>query len=223
MIRMDEVDDMFPNSDLQTRTRFGLLRHARTAWNMEKRIQGREDSPLTEEGEADARTWGVVLKPHGYDRIITSDLGRALRTAALINTFLGVPVTTSPLLREMDWGEWGGKTLKQIRTASPGRLEKMERAGWEFRPPGGENRGEALERGRRALVEAARRWPGRKILVVTHGGMIKCLVYRLLNRRFLPEEPGILRPDHLHQLICDQEELALEKVNARCSRAANGT
>ncbi len=189
---------------------------------MEKLIQGREDSPLTAEGEADAGMWGRVLKSHDYNRIIASDQGRVLRSAALINTFLGLPVTTSPLLREMDWGRWGGKTIKQIKKERPGELKKAEEAGWGFRPPDGENRNEVRERGRQALMDASRRWPGQKILVVTHAGMIKCLIYRLLNRRFLPSEPPVLKKDHLHELICHQDELAIKKINALSARASDG-
>ncbi|UCF56283.1 MAG: histidine phosphatase family protein, partial [Deltaproteobacteria bacterium] len=73
-------------------TWFALLRHARTAWNEEKRIQGQNDIPLTPEGRFQAREWGRYLKQYRWDRIITSDARRALETAGLVNISLRVPL-----------------------------------------------------------------------------------------------------------------------------------
>ena len=71
-------------------TRFGLIRHAQTLWNLEKKIQGHSDSPLTAAGERQAARWGQLLKPCAWDRIIASDAGRAHQTAKLINDILNV-------------------------------------------------------------------------------------------------------------------------------------
>jgi probable phosphoglycerate mutase len=51
-------------------------------------------------------------------------------------------------------------------------------------------------------------------LVVTHEGVIKCLLYRLTEREFLPEEPPLLRPAHLHQMVLRNDGLAVDRVNA---------
>ena len=68
-----------------TITWFGLIRHAQTRWNREKRIQGLSDSPLTADGESQAARWGQLLAPFAWDRIIASNTGRALKTAKIIN------------------------------------------------------------------------------------------------------------------------------------------
>lgn len=198
-------------------TVFGVLRHARTEWNDQKRIQGQQDSPLTREGVSCAIAWGEVLKaviPHRWDRILASDLGRTRRTAELINETLQLPVTTDVRLREKDWGEWSGKTFPEIEQHHGAFLQELENAGWAFRPPGGEDRKMVWERSRQALVDAARRWPGQHILVVTHEGVIKCLVYRLTDRYFLPTEPRLLKPLHLHRMAYTDNRLVLDKVNA---------
>ena len=62
-------------------TRFGLIRHAQTVWNREKKIQGHSDSPLTADGENQAGRWGMILQQYSWDRILASDTGRALETA----------------------------------------------------------------------------------------------------------------------------------------------
>jgi probable phosphoglycerate mutase len=194
-------------------TLLGLIRHAPTVWNQEKRIQGQSDSPLTHEGENMARVWGSVLERFGWDRILASDLGRTRRTAALINSALNLPLTVHSGLREKDWGEWAGKTLSEIKIQCPDYLAEMEKAGWAFRPPGGEDRGQVYERSLAALEAAAFQWPGQRILVVTHKGVINCLVYRILGRKFLPSEPAIIADRHLHEMVYDGS-LRIQHLNA---------
>jgi broad specificity phosphatase PhoE len=104
-------------------TRFALLRHAETQWNREHRIQGQEDSPLTHNGESRARKWGQLLKAQPWDRIISSDSGRALSTALIINDALRVPLIQDPRLREQDWGQWTGNTMGQLRREVPCYME----------------------------------------------------------------------------------------------------
>ncbi len=195
-------------------TRFGLMRHARTAWNRDGRIQGQIDSDLTAAGEAAARSWGEILKDRPWDRLLVSDLGRARRTADLVNASLGLPLSTDSRLREMDWGDWAGKTVREIRDEFPGYLEAQEVKGWGFHPPGGESRFDQFERCRAALSDAARRWPGETLLVVAHGGVIKSLIYRALDRDFLPWEPEVIRPYHLHWFSVENGHLRLDRLNA---------
>ena len=80
-------------------TRFGLIRHAETVWNREKKIQGQTDSPLTRQGISQALKWGRVLNQISWDRIMTSDIGRAIETAERINQILQVTIYSDPGLR----------------------------------------------------------------------------------------------------------------------------
>lgn len=195
-------------------TRFGVLRHVKTEWNQEKRIQGQSNSPLTPEGKQKAGEWGMLLKTFSWNRILVSDIGRAFETAVLVNGYLQVPIIKDSRLKEQDWGEWTGKTLSMIKMDFPGLLEEKEKAGWGFHPPGGEDRHGVWERSRKALTEAAEKWPGDQILVITHEGVIKCLIYGLMGRKFLPTEPSILNSWHLHRIRYDNQRLQVEKINA---------
>ncbi len=201
--------------ELHSPTWFGLLRHARTAWNEEKRIQGQNDIPLTPEGRLQAREWGRHLEQHRWDRILTSDASRALETAALVNISLRVPLVHDARLGEQNWGLWTGKTVAQLKEEVPQLLAEQEMVGWKFCPPGGEDRNAIWERGQRALQGAREKCPGEKILVVTHEGVIKCLIYRLSGRQFLPTEPPLIRSDHFHWLVYDREGLRLKEINAQ--------
>ena len=180
-------------------TRIGLIRHAQTAWNREKRLQGRRDSPLGEIGTRQARAWGKALAAFPWDACVASPQGRALDTARAVCRELAIPLETEDLLREQDWGAWEGRTLASVRADCPDELARRTRAGWDFRPPGGESRREVLGRALEAVAAIARRHPGRNILAVTHQGVVKCLLYYLCGRAFLPEEPPLLPKGwHLH-------------------------
>ena len=195
-------------------TRFGLIRHAITEWNLQKRIQGQQDSPVAPEGETQAGKWGSILEPFCWDRILSSDTGRALETAELINETLRIPIHPEPRLREMNWGLWTGKTMAQLRQETPRLLAEQEANGWGFCPPGGEVLETVWQRSRQALLEAAGKWPGNQILVITHGGVIKSLLYRFNSHQVLCNEPHLMRAWHLHLLLHDRQELHLEKINA---------
>ena len=197
-----------------TTTRFGLIRHAQTDWNRGKKIQGQSDSPLTADGKKQASSWGQRLLQFPWDRILASDTGRALATAERINAFLNIPLETDPRLREQDWGDWVSKTIPQIQTEASQVLEEQINAGWNFCPPGGESRDSVLKRSQEALMEAADRYPGDNLLVVTHEGVVKGLIYHLCGRKFLPTEPPLLKSYRLHWLVFDREGLQIEKVNA---------
>lgn len=194
-------------------TRFGLIRHAQTQWNLEKRIQGRSDSPLTADGERQATRWGQLLKPFEWDCIIASDIGRALKTANLINDCLNVSMITDGRLREQDWGQWVGRTTAQLKTEMPLEFDGQARAGWAFCPPGGEDRQNVQKRSQKVLLEAAAQWPGSNILVVTHEGVIKSIIYHLCGRKFLATEPAIIKRRKLQRLVHDSDGLRVEELN----------
>jgi len=195
-------------------TRFGIIRHAPTLWNEAKRIQGQENSPLSPRGMSLADEWGRELKDFSWDGLLCSDLGRVHQTVERVNATLGLPVLTDPRLREQDWGTWTGKTLEELKTRDREQLRGQERKGWDFRPPGGESRSEVLQRSLESLADAHTSHPGRNILVVCHEGVIKCLLYRLLGRRFLPDEPKVLQGYYLHFLVMRDTWLTLDTLNA---------
>ena len=192
-------------------TRFALIRHAETEWNREKRIQGQQDASLTSFGRQQAQRWGLTLARYDLDRMMTSDLGRANITATLINRHLGLPSSQEPRLREQDWGSWSGLRLSDLLKLD--ELKAQEKMGWHFRPLDGESRLEVFERSQQALVDAANSFADKRILVVTHGGVIRCLLYRLYNRDFLPHEPPLIEPYRLHWLSCDGQGLEIDQLN----------
>lgn len=180
------------------RTLFGLLRHGQTEWNIEKRIQGYGDSPLTAEGREQTAKWLPTLHSYPWDRILASDLGRVRETVAILNRDLQLPVDYDPRLREQSWGEWEGLTLPSIQSNFQAELARRVAMGWEFAAPGGESRQAVKERIFAVLTEAAGNWPGQSILVICHQGVIKTTLYHLTGREFLPGEDPLLHHNRLH-------------------------
>lgn len=194
-------------------THFGIIRHAPTQWNEKKRIQGQNDSPLSDRGKSMARAWGLQLDKFKWDILLCSDLGRVQQTAELINQTLALPLELDIRLREQNWGEWTGMTLKEVKALDKISVRAEEQKGWDFRPPGGESRREVLDRCMQVMIKAPAIWQGKNILVVCHEGVIKCLVYHLLTRKFLPEEPRVINNFNLHLLKQEDCELTLEALN----------
>ena len=188
------------------RTVFYLLRHAPTLWNLEKRIQGHWDSELAPEAQARTEALAARLAGLGLARILSSDLGRAKSTTGILNLRLRLPVTLDKRLREQHYGEWTGKYWRDLPAEA---VRAAEAAGWNFHPPGGESRADLRGRCEHALNDAARANAGRKVLVVTHQGVIKAILYHLLGRAYLPDEPTVFDPDKLQQVVSQDGELSI--------------
>lgn len=131
--------------------RLFLARRAQTTWDLEHRLHGRRDAPLTAEGIAAALRMADRLDGHGITTVCSSPLGRALRTAVIIAERIGANVVEVAELTEIDHGDMAGMTRAEIDEAFPtARRDRAEnRYGWAF--PGGESYAQARTRARRAL------------------------------------------------------------------------
>lgn len=147
--------------------RLFLARHGQTEWNLERRLQGQLDSPLTEEGSAQARAIATRLAGSGIHTICSSPLGRAMQTALIIADQLGAEVLEVPELAEIDHGELAGLTWEQIDEEHPTVREERasNRFGWAF--PGGESYAQARVRARKALSSCGWASTGAPLLI-TH-------------------------------------------------------
>ena len=100
-----------------------LARHGQTDWNVHHRYQGHAQVPLNGRGLQQAAALGRRLAGQGIDAIRSSDLPRAWMTAEVIASACDLPIELDPRLREMDFGDWQGRTHNAIheRTASDDR------------------------------------------------------------------------------------------------------
>lgn len=122
-----------------------LVRHGETEWNREKRLQGQQDSPLTETGREQARRIGLALR-RVVDRpadclVIASPLGRAIHTTEILIDACGlngVAINTDARLVEIGFGAWEGMTLDEVAAAEPETLARQQEDSWNCSSPGGE-------------------------------------------------------------------------------------
>jgi broad specificity phosphatase PhoE len=152
-----------------------LARHGETDWNRDGVWQGWADPPLNETGRAQARELAEQLRHVPFDAVYSSDLRRAHETAEIVAAPHGVPVVTDPGLREIDVGSFSGLTRAQIEE----RFPNGER-------PDGETREQHAARVLDAVERIARENPGRRILLVTHGGTMRALHGHVTDEPFHP-------------------------------------
>lgn len=96
-----------------------LVRHGETEWSASGRHTGRTDIPLTREGERKARGLSERLDGMKFDRVFTSPLQRASRTCALAGF---AAAKTDPDLLEWNYGDYEGRTTREILERRPGWL-----------------------------------------------------------------------------------------------------
>jgi probable phosphoglycerate mutase len=195
---------------VMSRCVFYLLRHAPTLWNKAKRIQGQWDSELAPESLAACETLAPLLAGLAPSRILCSDLGRARATAGILNRSLRLPVTLEKRLREQHFGDWTGKHWRDIPAAD---IAAAEAAGWQFHPPGGESRSDVRLRAEHALTDAARANAGRNVLVITHQGVIKAVLYHLLGRAYQPDEPPAFDPRRVQEIRYQDGALSIGRLD----------
>jgi probable phosphoglycerate mutase len=161
-------------------TRFIVVRHGETAWNAASRIQGHLDSPLNEEGMAQALLLAERLAPEPFDHFYASDLGRARQTAQPLADRTGRQPIAEAQLRERRLGVFQGLTPPECQQAYPEDYRRFHERDPDHAMPGGESIRE-LNRRVAAVFEAlASRHPGACIVTVTHGGVLDAL-YRYVT------------------------------------------
>jgi broad specificity phosphatase PhoE len=187
-----------------------LLRHGQSTWNADGRWQGQADPPLSSLGEEQAGDAARRLAPGHFCRVLASDLRRARRTAEILAEALGLPVEIDPDLREIDVGDWQGLTRAEINELAPGALADWSEGRSES-TPGGETRTHLTERARVALLRAAAASsPGDRVLLVSHGALIRNLdralglvprgIGNLAGRWYEAGGDGLLAPAELVSL-----------------------
>lgn len=157
-----------------------LMRHGETAWNRIGRVMGRSPVDLDEIGRAQverALPFARSIKP---DLIVTSPLPRAAQSAEIIaNGVGGVLVQVDAELEEVRYGRWEGKVFHEL-------VDDEEYRRYREQPlitptPGGETIGQVQDRGVRAVRRAIEANPGKRILFVSHGDIIRTVLAHFLG------------------------------------------
>ena len=157
-----------------------LLRHAESLANEKGILAGRSDVGLSERGKSQSQSLAKTLKDLEIDRIVISPIKRCSET---ISPFVSLRKNTSYEVmedfQEMDYGNWSGKRLKFLSLKRDWR--KVQNTPEEFTFPNGESFLDAWGRVSRGMKSLSTRYPKSKILVVTHGDIIKMAIAHTLG------------------------------------------
>lgn len=154
-----------------------LVRHGSTRDNEKNVIGGHRKTPLSRLGREQAAKAGKRLKAEKIDIIISSDLLRCRQTAEIIGRHTKSGIKYSKSLRERDWGKLAGRSLVEIeemcRSLGVPRHELKV---------GGENYHDVTRRVKKFFLWLKRRYSGKNIVIVSHSGIIKCMIAFLLRK-----------------------------------------
>lgn len=159
-------------------------RHGQTDWNLQRKFQGQADIELNRTGLIQAERAAALLAGLKPDRVISSDLDRAVNTAAALLALIpGFAAESDPRLRETSIGLWEGMTFDEITGQFPEEMARWESGAVDSRPGRtGETRREVAARMSEAVSEAVAGLPENGLLVVvSHGGAIRSGLLELLD------------------------------------------
>ncbi len=160
--------------------RIYLVRHGETLWNAEGRFQGSIDIELSEKGVKQSLALAAFMKDTRLDCIYSSTLKRAFVTADNIAKPKGITVIRDERLKEINCGEWEGKTWAEIQAAWPELSAQWSLAGGNVKMPGGESYQELKDRVTAALFDIIGKG-GQDIMLVMHGAAIRALICGMLD------------------------------------------
>jgi probable phosphoglycerate mutase len=176
------------------------VRHGLTDWNVQQRLQGRNDVPLNAEGRAQAVSCGEILRDllardgRTAEKLdyVSSPLARARTTMELMRATLGLACAgyrVDDNLAEIAFGDWEGLTYAQVMARDKDVVAKRESDKWGFLPPGGESYAQVTAR-----MRAWHHTIVKDTVVAAHGGTARALIAHL----------GIAMPEDATHYSIDQ-------------------
>lgn len=198
-----------------------ITRHGQTEWNVEKRMQGWSDSPLTELGIQQAKWLEERLKDTKLDVIYSSPINRALSTANIVNGKRNIPLYTDSRLREINMGIWEGLTQDEIEKLYSKELYNFWNAPKLYKPYSGETFFQVRQRTKELVKEIISENIGKDILIVTHTITLKAIMSFFQNA--LIEDfwsPPFIHPTSLTIVRAENESFEV-LLNADSSHLRN--
>lgn len=154
-----------------------LLRHGTPVGG--RRYRGQIDDPLSDAGWTEM--WAAVDGGAPWNQIVCSPLSRCRQFAEALGEKLSLPVAADPRLREVGFGDWEGHSADELRQRDPGLLTRFYHDPVGNRPAGAEPLEAFSARVNEAIEEISQRYRGQHTLVVTHAGVIRATLARVLQ------------------------------------------
>ena len=160
-----------------------IVRHGETEWNVKHIIQGHKNVGINNTGKKQVSALTKRLQPIQFDAIFSSDLLRTKQTADILNMERKLALVTTEALRERYFGKFEGQNARTFFKEVKDLLKEYETLSDEnkrkFRYPTAESDEEMISRVITYIREIAVAYAGKKVLVVTHGGVIRILLIHL--------------------------------------------
>jgi broad specificity phosphatase PhoE len=195
-------------------TTFYLIRHGETDWNKTGKTQGQTDTQLNDTGIQQAKEAAELFKKVTFDFAFSSDLMRAKRTADIIALEHNLAIKTTKLLREKHFGSLTTKPYSVIMTHSKlmSALNKEEKMKYRVASDA-ENDEELAARVFTFLRETALAYPGKNILVGTHGGVLRIILIHLGITSYEEYEHMRMRNTGYIKLLSDGVDFFVKETN----------
>ena len=174
-----------------------LIRHGETEWNSQKRMQGHSNSDLSEVGRGQIQALGELMKNVSFDHIYSSDSLRTSQTAEAITQYSGHTLQFDQRIREKNLGVFEGLTSTEAKERHPEIYRLFKTAGPNYVIDEGESTQQLLERALEFIEEIRLRHPQERVVMVTHGGVVRVLMKHALGlsidapTRFIIKNTGI--------------------------------
>lgn len=143
-----------------------VMRHGKTSWNLQKKLQGRRDIELCDAGIDILKPRKVPERFSSFDWY-SSPLKRAVQTAQLVGA---QNLIIEDRLIEMDWGDWEEHTIAELRAKYGASMKENEARGLNLLPPNGESPQQVVNRIRPFLATLSK-----SSVMVTHKGVIRAM------------------------------------------------
>ncbi|HCS09813.1 MAG TPA: histidine phosphatase family protein [Clostridiales bacterium] len=156
-------------------TKIYLTRHGETVWNRQHRFQGHKNSELTDKGILAAELLADRIEDIELDYIVSSPLLRAYNTAEIVRGNKDIEIIKLNGLKEINLGDFEGMSYADIKKEHTELLTEIEKDPFNNRYPNGENLQEFYKRVVKAFLEVIDKHRNKTILIVAHGGTLKCI------------------------------------------------
>lgn len=144
-----------------------VVRTAATELDLQGRVSGRLDLPLSEQGERQAEEVARQLQWEQVDIVLRAPCQSAAETANKIARLMRVRVKIEPELANIDFGLWQGRRLDDLKKTLPKAYRCWTEHPEYLYPPEGESIHDAMDRARGLLDRLARKYAGKSVLLVT--------------------------------------------------------
>jgi broad specificity phosphatase PhoE len=162
-------------------TQIILVRHGETPWNKDKIFRGTADIPLNDTGREEAELAGEWLQKETIHAAYSSPLSRARDTALAICRHHKLQVADLPGLGDINYGEWQGLPLTQVKEVYADLYRQWETAPHTVRFPKGETLEEVRQRAWAAVEEVVKGHPGQVVLLAAHRAVNKVLIAKFIG------------------------------------------